>query len=187
MKAWTLAASFSSSKLILPTPAWTLPPLSARYSTLPALNSLTAAVTSAPAGMTVPALGVGIRPRGPSTLPSRLTWPIMFCVARATSNSSQLSVWIFLMMSSEPAEGAAAAPAGAREAAGAGGGAGVSVGGGGAAGAAAAPSVGGAAFLAMILSLGRELGENGGPARASAFDGEAHAAGGAGHDPGGVL
>ena len=42
--------------------------------------------------MTVPALGVGIRPRGPSTLPRRLTWPIMSCVARATSNSSQPSL-----------------------------------------------------------------------------------------------
>ncbi len=42
--------------------------------------------------MTVPALGVGIRPRGPSTLPSRLTLPIMSCVARATSKSSQPSL-----------------------------------------------------------------------------------------------
>src|SRR5229473_2426999 len=83
------SASLSSSKLILPTPACTLPPLSVRYSTLPALNSRTAAAISPPAVTTVPALGVGIRPRGPSTLPSLLTTPIISWVAKATSNSSQ--------------------------------------------------------------------------------------------------
>ena len=71
-----------------------------RYSPLPALNSLTAAATSPV--ITVPALGVGIRPRGPSTLPSRLTRPIMSWVASDTSKSSQPS-WIFLIKSSLPA------------------------------------------------------------------------------------
>ena len=46
--------------------------------------------------MTVPALGVGIKPRGPSILPRRLTLPIKSCVARATSKSSQPSFVIFL-------------------------------------------------------------------------------------------
>ena len=60
------------------------------------------------AGMTVPAFGVGIRPRGPSTLPSRETWPIMSCDARATSKSSQFSFWIFWIRSSPPAKSAPA-------------------------------------------------------------------------------
>ena len=60
------------------------------------------------AGTTVPALGVGIRPRGPSTLPSRLTLPIMSWVARATSKSSQPSFWIFSIRSSPPAKSAPA-------------------------------------------------------------------------------
>ena len=57
---------------------------------------------------TVPAFGVGIRPRGPSTLPRRLTLPIMSCVARATSKSSQPSFWTFLTNSSLPAKSAPA-------------------------------------------------------------------------------
>ena len=60
--------SLGASKLILPTTAWTMPPLSLRNSTLPALYSLTTLATS---GVTVPARGEGIRPRGPSTLPER--------------------------------------------------------------------------------------------------------------------
>ena len=40
----------------------------------PVFAALTAAATS---GVTVPSLGFGIRPRGPSTLPSRPTTPIM--------------------------------------------------------------------------------------------------------------
>ncbi len=41
-------------------------------------------------------------------MPSRLTWPIMSCVARATSKSSQPSPWIFLISSSLPAKSAPA-------------------------------------------------------------------------------
>src|SRR5262249_43025949 len=106
MKELMFSVSFFSSKLILPTPACTLPPLSVRNSTLPALKSLTAPVTSPV--MTVPALGVGIRPRGPSTLPRRLTLPIMSCVASATSKSSQPSFCTRSISSSPPAKSAPA-------------------------------------------------------------------------------
>ena len=41
MKALMFSTSFGESKLILPTMAWTLPPLSLRNSTLPALYSPT--------------------------------------------------------------------------------------------------------------------------------------------------
>ena len=47
--------------------AWTLPPLSTRNSILPAFVSRTALATL---NVTVPALGFGISPRGPSTRPS---------------------------------------------------------------------------------------------------------------------
>ena len=65
------STSFSSSKLILPTPAWTLPPLSERYSTLPALNSLTAAATS-PVGRDD---GAGLRRRHQAARAEHLTEP----------------------------------------------------------------------------------------------------------------
>src|SRR5215831_11717116 len=62
------------------------PVLSTRYSTLPALVSLTAFFTS---GVTVPVFGLGIRPRGPSTLPRPPTKRIMSGVAITASKSSQ--------------------------------------------------------------------------------------------------
>ncbi len=77
---------------------WTIPAFSTRNSTLPAFSSLTARPTSK---VTVPALGLGIRPLGPRTLPSRPTWPMRSGVATARSNSSQPS-WIFFTYSSEP-------------------------------------------------------------------------------------
>src|ERR1017187_4101383 len=80
--------SFSAAKLIFPTGAWMMPVLSTRNSTLPALISLIALATST---VTVPVLGLGIRPRGPSTLPSLPTERIMSGVAITASKSVQLS------------------------------------------------------------------------------------------------
>ena len=59
-------------------------------------------------GVTVPARGEGIRPRGPSTLPSGPTRPIMSGAAMQTSNSVQPSL-IFLARSSSPTTSAPAA------------------------------------------------------------------------------
>ena len=56
-------SSFSGPKETLPIPTWMMACLSTRYSILPALASLTAFSTSA---VTVPALGLGIRPFGPN-------------------------------------------------------------------------------------------------------------------------
>src|SRR5215467_13061955 len=67
MRLAAFSTSLSAVKLVLPTGAWIMPVLSTRNSTLPALISLTALATSM---VTVPVLGLGIRPRGPSTLPS---------------------------------------------------------------------------------------------------------------------
>ena len=78
---------------------WMMLVLSRRYSTLPALTSLTALATS---GVTVPALGEGIRPLGPRTLPRRPTTPIMSGEATTTSKSNQFSFWIFSTMSISP-------------------------------------------------------------------------------------
>src|SRR5437879_2132538 len=64
-KAWAFAMSELAANDILPTGAWMIPVLSTRNSTLPALISLTARAIS---GVTVPVFGLGIRPRGPSTL-----------------------------------------------------------------------------------------------------------------------
>ena len=61
--------------------------------------SLTAAPTL---GVTVPALGEGIRPLGPRTLPRRPTIPIMSGEATTTSNSNQFSLVIFSTRSMPP-------------------------------------------------------------------------------------
>ena len=61
-----------------------MPAFSARNSTWPPLAAFTASATSL---VTVPSFGFGIRPRGPSTLPSRPTTPIMSGVAMQRSNS----------------------------------------------------------------------------------------------------
>jgi hypothetical protein len=71
---------------VFPTGAWTMPVLSTRNSTLPALISFTALAIS---NVTVPVFGFGIRPRGPSTLPRRPTAFIMSGVATTASNSIQ--------------------------------------------------------------------------------------------------
>src|SRR5260221_3198840 len=62
--ACVLATSEGVANDILPTGAWMMPVLSTRNSTLPALISLTALAMST---LTVPVLGFGISPRGPST------------------------------------------------------------------------------------------------------------------------
>src|SRR3989454_5461517 len=82
-----------------------LPALSILNSTRPALTSRTALAVSS---VTVPVLGLGIRPRGPSTLPSLRTSPMASGVATATSKSDQPS-WHFLIMSSKPTYSAPAA------------------------------------------------------------------------------
>src|SRR5829696_219493 len=76
----------SGSNETLPMPTWMTPVLSTRYSTLPAFVSRTAVATSK---VTVPVFGLGIRPRGPSTLPSCPTRRIMSGVAMTASKSSQ--------------------------------------------------------------------------------------------------
>src|SRR4029453_8363172 len=60
--AWAFSTSEAAGNEVLPTGAWMMPVLSTRNSTLPALISLTALAMSA---VTVPAFGLGTRPRGP--------------------------------------------------------------------------------------------------------------------------
>ena len=83
-----------------------MPLLSTRNSILPAFSSLTALATSS---VTVPALGLGINPRGPSTFPSAPSCPIMSGVATIMSVSSQPSL-IFCTYST-PTKSAPAASA----------------------------------------------------------------------------
>ena len=84
--AWISLLAFSNSlsvsKLALPTGTWITPVLSTRNSTLPAFISFTALATSL---VTVPVFGLGIRPRGPSILPSLPTERIMSGVAITAS------------------------------------------------------------------------------------------------------
>src|SRR6266566_4906211 len=88
-----------------------LPALSILNSTRPALTSLTARAVSS---VTVPVLGLGMRPRGPRTLPSLRTSPMASGVATATSNSAQPS-WHFFIRSSKPTYSAPAARAASAE------------------------------------------------------------------------
>mmetsp|Transcript_21057 Transcript_21057/g.49856 ORF Transcript_21057/g.49856 Transcript_21057/m.49856 type:complete len:215 (-) Transcript_21057:85-729(-) len=74
-----------SEKSDLPMGTCTMPCLSVRNSILPALNSATEAAGSAD---TVPALGDGIRPLGPRTLPSFASFGMAGGVASSTSKSS---------------------------------------------------------------------------------------------------
>src|SRR6185503_2871604 len=85
-KASALADSCVWLNERFPTGTCTLPALSTRNSTLPALASRTARPMSK---VTVPSLGLGMRPRGPSTFPSRPTCPMRSGVAMAESKSSQ--------------------------------------------------------------------------------------------------
>src|SRR5699024_4693408 len=88
IRVWKLSANCSSVKEAFPIGTWIMFVLSNLYSILPALISLTALVTSM---VTVPDLGLGIRPLGPSTRPRRPTTPIMSGVATTTSKSSHPS------------------------------------------------------------------------------------------------
>src|SRR5262245_15128215 len=81
-----------------------MPNLSVRNSTFPPLASRTARPTSL---VTVPDFGLGMRPRGPSTLPSGPTLAIMSGVAIAASKSVQPS-WTRLTRSSPPTTSAPA-------------------------------------------------------------------------------
>src|SRR3954451_23350143 len=81
--------------------------LSTRNSILPPLMSLTALVTS---GVTVPVLGFGMRPRGPSTRPRRPTLPMRSGVA-TTASKSRRPFDTSSMSSSEPTMSAPAARA----------------------------------------------------------------------------
>jgi hypothetical protein len=102
------STSFSVVKEILPMGAWMFPALSTRYSILPAFTSWTALAISK---VTVPVLGLGIRPRGPRIRPSLPTLPIMSGVAMATSKPSQPSCWTLATMSSAPTKSAPACSA----------------------------------------------------------------------------
>ena len=78
---------------------WTIAVRSVRYSTLPALDSSTAFLTSI---VTVPTFGFGILPCGPRMRPRRPTTGIMSGVAIATSKSVKPSSWMRLARSSAP-------------------------------------------------------------------------------------
>ncbi len=106
MNVCRFSASASAAKDRLPIGACTIPLLSTRNSIFPALSSLTARATSI---VTVPALGFGIKPRGPSTFPSGPSWPITSGVATMTSVSSHPSLifWTY----STPTKSAPAASA----------------------------------------------------------------------------
>mmetsp|Transcript_40958 Transcript_40958/g.101821 ORF Transcript_40958/g.101821 Transcript_40958/m.101821 type:complete len:202 (+) Transcript_40958:532-1137(+) len=106
------SSSFCSSKSVLPNGMWTIPCLSVRNSSLPALNSLTASPGFA---LTVPALGEGIKPLGPSTLPSLASLGMAGGVASSTSKShtplEMVSIRSFIPTMSAPASNAAEAAA----------------------------------------------------------------------------
>src|SRR5215467_5458281 len=97
--AVAFSTSLSGVNEIFPTGTCTKAVLSVRNSTLPALISFTALAMSK---VTVPVLGLGMRPLGPSTLPSLPTDFIMSGVAITASKSVQLSFWIFSTISSPP-------------------------------------------------------------------------------------
>src|SRR3989338_5576834 len=79
-----LSSSFSFVKDLFPILTWIPACLSDLNSILPALTSLIALATSA---LTVPAFGVGIRPRGPKIFPNLLKSRIISGVAITTSKS----------------------------------------------------------------------------------------------------
>src|SRR5438309_719441 len=107
ISASALAASCSIVNDRLPIGVWMLPALSTRNSTLPAFASRTARAMSK---VTVPSFGFGMRPRGPSTLPSRPTCPMRSGVAMVVSNSMK-PPWTFSTRSSAPMTSAPASRA----------------------------------------------------------------------------
>mmetsp|Transcript_5270 Transcript_5270/g.13429 ORF Transcript_5270/g.13429 Transcript_5270/m.13429 type:complete len:290 (-) Transcript_5270:153-1022(-) len=108
LRFWSRSSGLKSS---LPKGTCTMPCLSARNSTLPPLNSPTALTTSA---ATVPALGLGIRPLGPSARPSLAALGIMSGLAMSRSKSVK-PLAISSTRSSAPAKSAPAALAAAME------------------------------------------------------------------------
>ena len=82
MSVFAFSRSLSGPNETLPTGAWMIAVLSTRNSTLPALVSLIAVLTSF---VTVPVFGFGIKPRGPNTLPSLPTERIISGVAITAS------------------------------------------------------------------------------------------------------
>src|ERR1051326_6927490 len=84
--AVAFSTSLSGVNEILPTGTCTRAVLSVRNSTLPALISFTAFAMS---NVTVPVLGFGISPLGPSTLPSLPTDFIMSGVEITASRSEE--------------------------------------------------------------------------------------------------
>src|SRR5208282_2799319 len=105
--AWAFSAIFGASNSALPMGEWMMAVLSSRNSTLPALISRTAWATSK---VTVPVFGLGMRPRGPSTLPSLPAERIMSGVAITASKSIQPSR-VFRPLSSPPTRSAPASRA----------------------------------------------------------------------------
>ena len=97
--------SCSAENEALPMTKCTLACLSTRNSIFPPLISSTAL---AGFGVTVPVFGFGIRPRGPSTLPRRPTWPMSSGVETAESKLVQPSA-TFWMSSAPPTSSAPAA------------------------------------------------------------------------------
>src|SRR6056297_814959 len=87
-KVLTFSYIFSLPKDFFPTGTCIIAVLSTLYSTLPALISSTAFFTSI---VTVPDLGFGINPFGPSTLPNLPAILIISGVATTTSKSNQFS------------------------------------------------------------------------------------------------
>ena len=83
-RVFRLSNNASDEKLALPKRTCTMPALSALNSSFPALNSLMALSISF---VTVPALGLGIRPLGPNTLPNLATFGIISGVAINKSKS----------------------------------------------------------------------------------------------------
>ena len=93
-----LSTSFSVSKETFPTGTCTIPAFSVLYSILPAFISFTVFAISK---VTVPSFGFGIKPLGPSILPSFPTIPITSGVATDLSKSSH-PLEIFSTRSSAP-------------------------------------------------------------------------------------
>ena len=91
-------------KLAFPKRTCTIPALSALNSNFPALNSFIALAISL---VTVPALGFGINPLGPNTLPSFATFGIISGVAISKSKS----ILPLLMLSTRSSSPKRSAPA----------------------------------------------------------------------------
>ena len=104
MMASKFSLSFSAGKEALPKGTCTIPAFSTRNSTLPAFCSFTALARS---WVTVPTLGLGMRPRGPRIFPRRPTTPIMSGAAMILSKSMNPS-WIRAARSSAPTTSAPA-------------------------------------------------------------------------------